>query len=904
MAEDPTEINTEPPKIQDISKAVASELLTAENAAKLANTFASTFSELIASMFYGATVVLTRVAGPIAVGVARGQAQSEDAYNEVAATMLSGMFNTNIGKADVGAFGRGDTSKAGGKIADALFSRITTATGPIEPTSDPAKKFIAAQASRVVENWVSSFIFEIVTQAGTAGFIKPEEFGELGNELIDALGLNRTARRVLAPLVNATVVTPFQWQVNKTYRPELLTLSQSARQYLRGRKTRERFFEEGARAGLDDGDIEATLNAARQKLSIDDWLWLERWAKLPTVVVDSMLADLGCDDVTRNDLRRLQFEQRRAKYQIEIANEVETAYLDGHASDASLRFAHSQAYPDVNERELRRSLVDSRMLNRRKRLSHAEIKEAVRRGILSPFDYRGWLRTEGYDEDSVTTLELLLVGDINAADQAERERQRIAREKAEAARRRQEEADRRRRELEARQAAQIPPLADLKSAVIRGLIAIERYADSLRARGYRDDDIAFLVTMLEQDRDRRIEQEDAHAGAPAQATDRGASLAQIERAVIEGILGVPEYGQRLDDLGYNATDRALLVALITDRLQERRDAERIAAAAGAELAKRGLSLSQAERATRLHVWTPVQFRSWLAGAGLDDVAVATLAATMDALLAADAAAEARRATVSTELAARGVSLAQLEQAVLRGVTGIPSYRAKLLELRYGVDDVNLLVALLEARLADVVAARAKHDEAESRAADRRLTLAQVERGVILGHVTLDAYWQYLAELGYGDDDRAVLQANLMRALQDARERDASHDQLIAALGSQAGSVRALEADVIAGDADVDDYRARLLTADMTAAGVATCVAWLRDRVDDARDAERLAAAIDAELVAAKALTLGQWHDAVQARLRTLSDYRAFLIERYEAGDAEVLVALLAAQLAREASQSQ
>lgn len=899
MADDTTDV-PDSPVLQDFAKAIASEFLKKENLEKVAVTLRDSLAELIKILFATGTVVASEAVGPAVEGIVSGERVAEGSYQRMAATVLSGLFNTPIDAGDIGIFGNAE--RGAQKIGDAVLRGMGTPHSPIEPSDENAKRFIAMMGNLAVEGWLNGVIFEQLSKIETFELAGSERFAELKDVLISAFGLSRLSRRVFGPYVDTNVVLPFKWFVNKTYRPTLLSPAAAAKQVLRGRKESDRFFEETARAGYDDEDAESILNAARQKLSIDDWLFLERYGDVSTPEVDAALADLGCDDVTRDYVRRLDFEKRKAKSQVDLFDATADAYIDGLVPETSFLFALTQAYDNVDEREGRRQVVEARKVARRKRLSKADIEDAVKRKLLAIQDYRDWLAVEGYDEQSATVLELMLQSEIRGAEAAATEKARIAAERAATAQQKTADAAKRRADLEARQAAAVPPLSDIKTAVLRGIVPIDRYRQSLVDRGYKPDDVTFLMSMLAQDVQTRQQQEAARTHATPASNAPHINLADVERAVLDGILSTAEYDRRLTAAGYSANDRQLMVALLQAKLDDQKSAAAVTSTAADTLTKKGLSLAQAEKAVQLGVWSVEQLRAFLAQSGLDDVAVATIAASVQAQLDQADAAQTTRNSTAQSLSSRGISLDKLEQAVLAGVSTLDDYRRRLLSLQFDADSVETLVALLSTKLAARTQAKALQQDAAARSASKRISLGDVERAVILGNTTPDVYRQYLADLGYDDNDRAILYANLISDLQAARAVDAQRQQLDAAAPDDAAALSVLEQDVIAGDKTITDYRDALAVRGLAPADVDALVARLQTQVDAARAAEQLAATVDADLVARKSLTLAQWHDAVKAELRTIDDYRAFLSTLYTPADVDVLVSLLQQQLDREAAK--
>lgn len=892
MADLPQEVNTEYPFLNDMAKAVVGEFFTPQKLESIERVIATGGAEIVKTVFAGIAVFLAEVLGPIAEGVASGQQKAEPAFRGVAAQVLSGMFNTSIGAGDLGAFGRGSSSRAGVAIADAVFQSIGKASGQLEPSDAQAKRFVADTMSRTVESWVSGFIFELITETMSVGFIKPERFGELANLMQNAMGVDRLMRQVLGPYVDMTAVTPFKWQLNKTYTPELLTPGEAAAQYYRGRWTIDQAREEMARQGWSADRIEAKLNAARKTLSASDVLYLYREGGYTLDFVRQYLKDLGYEDATIDTMIELDNVRRYRAIQEQQAATAAGGYIDGALDRADLLSVVGVTYPDDHERQLFLDLIDLKRAARRKRLSKGDIEDAVKRNILSPVDYRDWLEAEGYSLEAATTMELLLRGTISDVEDAKRQKAQVEEQKRLDAIAKAKADEEKRIALEELAQLTRTPIGDIKRAVVLGLVPIDRYQTALVALKYAPADIAFLVDMLQRDVDEQQQKEADRAAAETQATARGLSLGDLERAVLGGILSVAEYRAQLNAAQFEPAAIEVMVALLQQRIQAQADAQAKRDDAADRTIGHALSVGQAEALVRNGTWSLPQYRDWLVGLGYGDLDAGLIVSLLSSKMADEAEAERRRAEINAQPAADGVSLAQLEQAVLREISPISDYRNVLAKRGYSLADQQLLVALLQAKLDDAIAARARQTEVADETAQRRVSLGQIERAVKLGVVTIDAYEEYLADAGYPDADISLLVGNLVADLQAERDAEAAREAALAAKAQERASLAEIEADVLDGRASIDDYVRALRARAFAEADVTLLSEGLVERIAAENDARNLEQTVSDEL-AAKKVSLADFHAAVLGGLRTLTDYAEFLAAQgYGRADAQMLVTLL------------
>lgn len=890
------EPNTDTPIVGDFAKAFLAEAMDPKQLEKLQRMLVNALTEGIKIVFFGISATLSTLAAPIVEGILGGEEAASGAYSKVAAAALSAMFNVHIDQSEMRPFSMGGHEGAARAIGDAVFRGMAEPHLPLEPGDANAKKYIGTMVNIGVEGWLNGFIFELATEVSTLGYVKPEKFAELKDVMIQVLGLSRLSRRVFGPYVNTLIVEPFKWQLNKTYRPQMLGAALLAREVARGRKTREQAFEELARQGWSDDRIEAMLSDSRKKLGASDITFLQAHGGLTDQAASDLYKDLGYDDATAKWL--LLIEQLKSDHALEqkIADAAEAAYIVGGIDRAELLASLQTVYPDPHERELVSHLVDLKKAARGKRISKGDIEDCVQRGISSMIDFRHWCELEGYDDDSTSMMELRLSSVIQGKEAAETERKRIAKEKAAAKAIADAEAAKRKADLEARAAHGEPEIGDIKTAVVRGFVPMGRYQDALTERKYSSSDIAFLIDVLQQQRDEYVAAAKKRVDAEAAALVKGLSLGDLERAYVDGIFSRADYERHLSDIGYSSADVAVLSAVAEGKRQAKIDAEARRVAAQKQLADKGLSLDQAQRAVKSEIWTIAQYEQWLSDAGFNAGAASILSALLRDDIERTARAEQKRNEIAAQLKVAGVSLSDLETAVLQGVRPIADYSKFLAKKNYPPEDAQLLVDLLTAKLADQAAAKAKQEEAANATKDRALTWAQVVQAVKLGTVTIDAARHYLTTLKYTAADAQLLIDSLAIEIQQQRAAEAQRAKIAAELLVRHLSLADMERAVYAGEKTVPEYRA-FVQSQGYAAGDADLLAQLvADKLKDRQEAERLHAAVAAQLKA-KTLTLSQWDDAVGRGERTLGEYVMFVTSLgYSADDAQLLADLLTGKL--------
>jgi hypothetical protein len=175
-------------------------------------------------------------------------------------------------------------------------------------------------------------------------------------------------------------------------------------------------------------------------------------------------------------------------------------------------------------------------------------------------------------------------------------------------------------------------------------------------------------------------------------------LSRVARAARLGLISPATYAARLARDGYTPDDIAIDMELLLVEIADERAAQARREALAATVDEpRALTLQQIERGVKAGTQSINDYRFALAALyGPDDVEL--LARTLQAELDTLNDARARRVTIEGELAARILSIGDLEAGVKAGALTFEQYRDQLLRWGYGLDDAELLTALLVEKL--------------------------------------------------------------------------------------------------------------------------------------------------------------------------------------------------------------
>lgn len=319
-------------------------------------------------------------------------------------------------------------------------------------------------------------------------------------------------------------------------------------------------------------------------------------------------------------------------------------------------------------------------------LSIAELEQAVLAGELEVSAFDSYLAKVHYADDDRRLLVRLVRDKLE--DQAAAKAKRDAAEKLAAAKQ--------------------VSLADWERAVRLEVRTIAQYAGFLERLGLdapsRSLILDVLGAQLTADREARAKRE----AREAEAQQQGIALAQRRRVVIAGVRPKQYYADALVAAKWPADDQLadldLLDVEIAAAAEARRRRGEIIEKTPASL----VSIAQLEHALVLGLLTPAEFRAALLDRGASD-ADADLLVTLALAKVADARAAATlHDQVQRELEAKGVSLAELEAAVRRGIVTLDDFALDLSNRGLAGEQVLLLRQLLEERVGvDVDELRAK-----------------------------------------------------------------------------------------------------------------------------------------------------------------------------------------------------
>lgn len=793
------------------------------------------------------------------------------------------------------AVARREGSPIANAVTATVFSAIRGPEGALEPSDEGAQRFLGMLGSLTFQSWFEGVLLEhVISQV--PGQEALEATAELAKDLINNLGLNRLARTALRPLVRATITTPLEWKTNKAYRPTMLGPSTVLRQFMRGRWSWEDTLEELARAGYSDERINALLNEQRKffgagevRTFVDRGYWTGDQGL-------QHLRDQGYDEQGALDTIRLEGIKRLDQVETQEANAIVGAYVSRDIDRGEL-LAQLDAHVTVpTERALFAEIADVRRALNVRHLSSGQAAAAVKAKILAYVDYRDALTREGYTDQAITVLDLMLRWEIDKqtsiekhrADlDAERALEKQARDAAAAAKRAQVEAD--------AAAKRRGSPASLERAVVRGLIPIARYTEALGA-DYDPDTVQILVDLVEGDRQTYLAQQAKAAAAAQRVAGKGLDVGQLQAAVLANVLTIQQFSAALQTAGFAGADVDILTATLQARKADADQAKADRAAAAVAAKRKSIDLVRFEQLVRRGIRPIAQYAQLLASLGFDEASQAGMIELLQAKIGDDAAAAAARAGADASKGPGELTIAEFRRAVLLGVKTAAEFDAFLTQLKLTSDKHALLVAELADDVDQAETARRRRAAADASLDARAQQLALVRRAARLGIVTVATYQARLEQAGWTADDIALETDLLLLEIADVQgaraKRDAVERTLQASGLSLAETARAVRAGVLS----LDAYQARALAIGVDAGDVAILVRVLGDELTTTAAAKARRAALESTLKPS-GTSIAVLEDQVRAGALSIDDYETQLEGLGLAlDDAELLASLVLDEL--------
>jgi hypothetical protein len=852
---------------------------------------------------HGQNVSMLDLGVELAVKFGELLAKAEEPFMPVIAgfiaPIVAGLFGTDV---DAEAFARradrGSRGAASAAIVESFMSSLAGDDGGEVPPGDGgAKRIATAAVHATLEGQLQALATSLLSDIVPFEIGHFDELVNLPEDIIRTLGVSRLVRRAFSPLVDATAATPMKRFANQKYRPNLLAEADIIRAFIAGDYSRDEAGDELAQLGYSDRRQDILLKHATKFLAVADALVLIRDGQYDRQFAIENLRAQGYDQVGAEQAVLVEEVKHLNAIRDDSAAALKAAYVDRRISDGALDTYLSAIYASDEDRSAYVTAWRTIRDVNTKRLSPSEAEACVVAKVLPIAAYREALTLDGYSDEAVIALELLLETKLNANADVEK----LRRDKAdEAAAAKQAAADAAKAKADAleqqRALARRGSLAALQRAVVRGLIPTSRYAEVLTPQ-YDADTVATMIALVEQDRADYVAQQQKAADATKRATLRHIDVGGLQTAYLDNVITLDQVRTQLDALQFDPTDAGILLATMEARKADLDAAKKDRADAAAKAKVKSIDLSKFETLVRRGHRSIAEYAALLGSLGYDAGSVAAMVDLLQLQIADDQAARDARAKAAAKTDAVGLTLEQMRRAVILGAKTADDFSAYLVANKYTLDAQGVLVAELRNDVAEAEAARAKRHAAESAAVDTHAPLATVAQAARLGIIAPDVYEQRLRAAHYTDDDIAIEMDLLAVEIADVQAQRAKAAAAEAKANDPALSLDTLARAVKVGVATMDDYRARAIEIGYSSDEIATLVGVLEQEVQQVQAAEARRAVIEGQLKQ-RNLSISELDAAVKAGQLTIDQYNARLLTLgYGADDADLLTTLLQLKLA-------
>jgi hypothetical protein len=384
-------------------KFVYDTIMTATNDPRMAGEYASravsqasqTIGALKTELDYSMQVADTLLASVFAVITAFRKEMTET-VNNTTAEVLNEFLGTEFTGAQVQAPVNGDptlekATNVGTLVLDRLeyeFTRNQPVT--MESGAKGARTFAGYSVNFAIQNAIIATLGECFPK------LQLDNLRELGVEVAGNLGLGRLMNRALRPLVENTITKPYNRQLQRRYRMDLLSTSALARAALADRMPGDTAMENLRQHGLDDDQIAELLEQHKDRLHAHEWEQLKAIGEDPGS--DEWLrevADGAPKEVLDARLKLLTYK-RLEKLKERVLHEMLSQVRDHWFTPADMVAAADRLGLPQDEANLWRDAAGQVYEAPRKRLSMSEMLFMFEAAQVTSEDVRSWATAEGY----------------------------------------------------------------------------------------------------------------------------------------------------------------------------------------------------------------------------------------------------------------------------------------------------------------------------------------------------------------------------------------------------------------------------------------------------------------------------------------------------------------------------
>lgn len=530
-------------------------------------------AEIAAAVVEFAIQVTSEVGRRVGESVDEFEATAGPTIMRAAAAAMSDYFGVPISTSDISRAG-GPGSKfafheqLGRFVLESFFGAFEVPQGLTPDVGrENAERILGFNIGTSLEAWLGN----VVGQAPLLKFIP--NWADLDEILTRALGLGRVTRRIMGPLLTTLVATPFQWDLNRRFTPELLSESDLVRARMRRLIDDGEYFETMSLHGWNQRDAQRIRLIRQRYPEKEDLAKMLELGLITEERAAAVYEALGFSAEGAQSMVDVTVEDRIRTHNNALESLARDMFRDHQIEESELRALLAEA--GRSERESQ-TLVGIALVerDRPRPLPRSIVEEGFRKGLIPLSRLRDYYEQQGYGLDDRVLLEELAVED--------REEQQ----------KRDEDARRKSQTDEFRAV----PRGQIERAFVEGFVSSARLREYYESRNYAPADIGTLMELAER---RKVEYDERRDEELKRAQDpdfRAVPRATMEEAYIRGLITEGRLRDYYLAIRLDPEEVPVVLAVVKARKAEREatTAERLQEATGPDF--RELPRSVIERA--------------------------------------------------------------------------------------------------------------------------------------------------------------------------------------------------------------------------------------------------------------------------------------------------------------------
>ena len=342
------------------------------------------------------------------------------------AEVLNEFLQTDLVAADIQPGANTDATlakcqKIGQAVLTSLEHKFTKAAdGSSAIGEKAAQAFAGFGVNFAIQNAIITLIGGLLPEVHT------DDIRELGVEVAQNLGLGRLVRRALTPLVQATIATPYTFQLQQRYRPNLVSQAEALAAWHANRVPQNDAHQWLEKHGFGDVSIAELIEQTRLRLNAEEWNTLTaiaNWAtpdtyigpynvsSPPTATIPPSQDPAAYDDQAKGmdddwiALRQQELTWKRlAPLRDRVLSEVVTRIRIGFEDVTTLQKYLRKYQIPADEAQMWRDAAGLLAEVPRKRISQAEMLFLYETAQVTDDEVETWLKAEGFSDSDVQLM--------------------------------------------------------------------------------------------------------------------------------------------------------------------------------------------------------------------------------------------------------------------------------------------------------------------------------------------------------------------------------------------------------------------------------------------------------------------------------------------------------------------